>query len=71
MTDGERGFFLKDTLPYSNSGTAVGSADVNKDGISDIIIGASRANFGMLHVGTASVVFGSRNILAWGTASYL
>jgi len=46
--------------PLSNFGSSVASAgDVNRDGFSDVIVGAPYARSGLLQVGSASVYLGS------------
>lgn len=64
----EEGFSILGSELNSQIGISVSSSgDVNSDGISDIIIGASTANKNALVAGKAYVVFGSMNILGVNT----
>jgi RTX calcium-binding nonapeptide repeat (4 copies)/FG-GAP repeat len=59
--NGSNGFIINGVAPGDNSGVSVNRAgDINGDGISDLIIGASRANPNGNSSGQSYVLFGSR-----------
>ncbi len=60
VTDGVRGVGLPGEAAIDNSGTSVSTGDFNRDGLSDVVIGAYAATFsGKSFVGKGYVVFGS------------
>lgn len=68
LMDGQRGFVLQGEAAGDNSGTAICLADINGDGLSDLIVGAYRASpITGLYAGKIYVIFGSRNSSTWGT----
>ena len=64
VLDGKNGFVIKGVTPNDHSGSALSRAgDINDDGISDLVIGASDASpNGKQWAGRCYVVFGSSTI---------
>ncbi len=68
MNDGRRGFVLQGEASGDKSGHSVnGAGDINGDGVVDLVIGAYGASpGGRTGAGQSYVVFGSKNVSAWG-----
>ncbi len=68
LSDGRRGFVLQGETVWDGSGGSVSCAgDINGDGVADLVIGAYYASpSGRPYAGKSYVVFGSKNVSAWG-----
>jgi hypothetical protein len=71
LSDGYRGFVLQGEVASDMDGSVSGAGDMNGDGVDDLVIGAYLASpSGRVNAGKSYVVFGSRNVTAWGNLLY-
>lgn len=59
VVNGTNGVRIEGATALDHSGSAVASADINGDGIADLVIGADDASYTASNSGSAYVVFGS------------